>query len=182
MNKMLLGVLFLALSLNLEGPAGNVIDLAPDFVGYLLLAFGAKEVNHWSVNFRKIEKTGILFAICTLVTWAQKALNLGNDLSVVGLLVDLLQVCIQLVVLRWIYRGFHAVELQTDYELRSVVMNYVWIGLAVISVINTFVGFFPVIREIAGFTTMALAVCYMIAFFRCKCYYDDAMDELAEEE
>ena len=183
MNKMLLGALFLALSLNLTGQAGHVIDLAPDFIGYLLLAYGAKEVNHWSKHFRKIEKTGILFAVYAFVTWGRDALNLmGGGVSVLSFIVDLLEVAVRMTVLMWIFRGFHAVELQTDFELRSSVMKYIWVALVVLSVINTFIGFFPVLREICGFATMALAICYMIAFFRSKCYYDDAMAELAEEE
>lgn len=181
MNYMLVGALFLALSLILNGPGGQMIDLAPDFVGYLLLAHGAKEVNHWSKHFRKIEKTGILFAIYAFVTWGRDALNLmGGGISVLSFVVDLLEVGVRMAVLLWIFQGFHAVELQTDFELRSVVMKYIWIALTVLSVINTFIGLFPVIREISGFATMALAVCYMIAFFRSKCYYDDAMAELEE--
>lgn len=183
MNKMLLGALCLALSLNLKSETGHVIDLAPDFIGYLLLASGAKEVNHWSKHFRKIEKIGILFAVYALVTWGRDALNLmAGGFSTLSFIVDLLEMGVRMAVLLWVVQGIHAVELQTDFELRASVMKYIWIALAVLSVINTFVGFFPVVREISGFATMALAVCYMIAFFRSKCYYDDAMAELEENE
>ena len=183
MNFMLLGVLCLALSLNLEGPAGQVIDCAPDFVGYLLLAYGAKEVNHWSKHFRKIEKTGVLFAIYSAITWARNAFNFlpGQNVTM-NFVIDLMEVVVCMVVLMWIFQGIHAVELQTDFELRSVVMKCIWVGMIVMHLMN-FVAFFfpPVVREICGVAAMVVGIGYTVAFFVCKCHYDDAMAELEEK-
>ena len=184
MNFMLWGVLCLALSLNLEGPAGQVIDCAPDFVGYLLLAYGAKEVNHWSKHFRKIEKTGILFAIYSAITWARDAFNIfpGQNITM-NFIVDLLEVAVCMVVLMWIFKGIHAVELQTDFELRSVVMKVVWIAMLVFHLANFVAYFFPpVLQEICGVAAMVAGIGYTVAFFLCKCHYEDAMAELEEEK
>lgn len=184
MNFMLVGVLFLAVTLNFPSPWGGNFDLAPDFVGYLLIAHGAKEVNHWSKHFRKIEKTGILFAIYAGLTWARNGFNFmpGQNVTM-NFIVDLLEVAVQLWVQMWIFRGVHAVELQTDFELRASVMKYIWIGMVVMNLINVVAYFFPpVIREICGIAAMVVGIGYIIAFFVCKCHYDDAMAELAEEE
>lgn len=183
MNYMLIGALFLALSFNTISPWGGTIDLAPDFVGYLLIAYGAKEVNHWSKYFRKIEKTGILFAIYAGITWARNAFNFmaGHNITM-NFIMDLLEVGVGMVVLMWIFRGIHAVELQTDFELRSAVMKYIWIGMLVMNLTNVVTYFFhPVVREICGIAAMVVGFGYLIAFFVCKCHFDDAMAELEEK-
>lgn len=182
MNKLLIGALLLLVNLSLKNQAGNAFDLAPDFVGYLLMLFGAKEVGHWSKNFRKLEKTAVFFAIYAGINWLRDAVNVtGGGFSFMGIVLGIMAVVIRMISLRWIIKGFFAVEAQTDFELKTSTMNNLWYALTVISVINTFVGIAPVVREISGIATVLLAVLFMAAFFRTKCYYDDAMAELEEE-
>lgn len=182
MNKLMIGTLFLLVNLSLQSEGGNAFDLAPDFVGYLLMIFGAKEVNHWSKNFRKLEKTALFFAIYAGVNWLRDALNVtAGGFSFMGIVLGIMAVVIRMISLRWIINGFFAVEAQTDFELKTSTMSNLWYALAVISVVNTFVGIVPVVREISGVATVLLAVLFMAAFFRTKCYYDDAMAELEEE-
>ena len=183
MNKLLIGALLLVVNLNLTSQGGNVFDLTPDFLGYLMMVWGAKEVNHWSKNFRKLEKTALIFAIYAGVSWLQDALNVTRGgFSFVGIVLGIMSVVIRMISLRWIIKGLFAVEEQTNFELKTSVMNVLWIGLTVLSVLNSLVGLVPVVREICGIATLLLAVCFMAAFFRTKCYFDDAMAELEEEE
>lgn len=183
MNKLLIGALFLVVNLKLTSQGGNAFDLAPDFLGYLLMVWGAKEVGHWSKHFRKLEKTAVVFAIYAGISWLQDALNItGGSLTFVGIVLAIMAVVIRMVSLRWIVKGLLAVEEQTDFELKTSVMNTLWICLAVVSVLNSLVGLIPVVRDICAVATLLLAICFMAAFFRTKCYFDDAMAELEEEE
>ncbi len=182
MDKLFWGAVLLLLDWDLTTASGNVIGLIPDFLGYILMIFGAKEVNHWSKNFRKLEKTAMVFAIYAGISWIQDALNVtGGTLSFVGIVLGIMSVVIRMLSLWWIIKGLLAVEEQTGFELKASFMKIMWLCLTVVTVITFFAGLIPVLRDICGIAAMILAVCFLAAFFRTKCYFDDAMAEMGEE-
>ena len=182
MNKFLIGTLLLLVNISLKNATGNTFDLAPDFLGYILILYGAKEVGHWSKHFRKLAKVATIFAIYTGINWLRDAINVtGGGFSFFAIVLGLIAVGVRMVTLRWIIKGFFAIEAQTDYELKTSTMNVLWYCLVVISVLNSLVGLIPVVRDICGVAAVIMAVLFMAAFFRSKCYYDDAMAELETE-
>ncbi len=182
MNKILLGVLFLILDINITPAEGMVIGLIPDFVGYLLLWKGAKEYFDISKYFGRVSVVGQILAVYSGLLYVNDIFHLLSAINILMPLFEVLSVAGMLLEFYWLVKGFLDVEDQINYELKSKQLFYIWCVLAVFAVLRIVTHGIAYVGGVFGIGTYVMSFLYIVFLFRTKCYYDDALAEIIENK
>ena len=151
-----------------------MISIVPDFLGYLCIAWGLRDIKHTSARFVKCETISVGMALASGILFVTDILGFGSIINFTLLGVDLLELIGFLVVLFLIFRGVQDIETAAQRDLRVNVLKAIWIGLAVVSPIAWATSLIN--RTIAAFfvlPTVILDFAYILAFYRCKVAYEE---------
>ena len=160
MNKIFWGLIFIFVNINL-----GALDILPNFVGYLLVSSGMKEVEE-SQTFasRTVVDGTALYAIAvwimTLLGMAQG--GLGIVLGVIGLI-------LQLMVTYRIVLGVEELEPVCECDLGSEALRRGWTVMAVSSAGGYVLGLtVPPLAVPALIVAFAAMIYYIVRFYQSK--------------
>ena len=178
MGKILLGLLLYAIDIGMPIGDGRIIGIMPDFLGYLCIAWGLREMKHASGYFAKGETAVFGVSVVSFIIYVMDLMGFGNVISFTLLGVDILELAGFLAVLFLIMRGIQDVETEAKRDLRTAALKMIWVALAVVSPIAYITSLFNnLIGNIFSVPTIILDICYILAFYRCKVAYEEYMAE-----
>lgn len=177
MGQILLGMLLFTVDIDLTTETGRVIGLVPDFLGYLCVAWGMREMKTWSRNFIKGETGAIGVTLASAILYLAAIMGDKNAISFTLLGLNMVELGGMLLVLFWLTRGMQQIEEDAQRDLHTRLMMIFWICLTVVSVVAFGLSLFTRIGRVISMATPILAFCYIAAFFRCKVAFEEYLAE-----
>src|SRR5574344_1033321 len=110
MTKIFVGFLFAFLNFNLHMGSGT-LGLIPDFVGYLLLLLGVKELAGESDYFTKAQPYFLGLTIYDAIVWLMNLM--GRNGTIVATLLSLASIVVGLYATYQLFKGFE--DMQNRY-------------------------------------------------------------------
>lgn len=168
MNKIFWGLLFLFLNFNI-----NNVDILPNFVGYLLIAFGMGEVKEGQ-SFASAKPLASGTAFVAIATWVMGLL--GGSLGWGDAILGMISLTLQLMVTYRIAMGVKELELIRERDLGSGALNRAWQVMALGSVLGYLLFLLAPAAAVAAMIVAFLAAVYYIyRFYRTKTEYDTGL-------
>lgn len=165
MNKIFWGLLFLFFNFNI-----NNLDILPNFVGYLLIAYGMSEVKESGI-FASAQPLAFGAALYAAITWVMDIL--GSSLGWITVLMGMISLVLQLLVTYRIVMGVKELEPIRERDLGAGSLNKAWQIMAVGSVLGYLLALFaPVSAVVAIIVAILAAVYYIYRFYQSKTEYD----------
>ena len=176
MGKLLLGLVFVMLDMELTSPSGMVIGLLPSAVGYILVLLGMKEMRLFSHIFTKGTGLALGAAVASGSMYVSDLMGSAANISMTSLLVGLAELVLRTLVIYFITKSLRDMEKEYDLELRGKTLHWVWLAMTVVTAISYGCFWIPVVSGIAGLASGLLSVCYLVLFYLAKCSYDEYLD------
>lgn len=155
------------------------LQLLPDFVGYLLLSQGAKELETENRYFKNIQPFTVGMAVYTAILWAGELLGLMGDRgmyhqTLTGILA-LISTAVALYISWVLVQGVLEMESRRAADLNGGTLYQWWKGLAVLRIAGWLLGRMASLTNAAAMAMLATAltvasivlnVLYLIAWWR----------------
>ena len=170
MNQIFLGMLFVFLDLTLN--INNcTIDFLPDFVGYILMMKGPREMESESACFTKSRPWAMGLAVYTGVLFAADLLGISADWGFMGWVLGLAATNASLVISYWIIKGIRQIESVRGFDLQGEKLNSLWMATAVIDGLCYLLVWVPLLGAMGALAGFIIGICYLVAFYRTKQLY-----------
>ncbi len=183
MLKILIGLLLVTLDVTMAW--GNmIISLLPDFVGFVLLLMGQREIAFENEHFGKNVKFCLWCATVALMVFIMDLLGFSATVSggIQALLLQLLLQVLEAVCLFRIVRGVQAADREYDLDAKSKLFFIIWLALTAVSSLSLLLGWIELLGKILGLVQAGLAFAFVILFFNFKCAYEELPAAPRQEE
>ncbi len=171
MRKIFIGLLFIFFNFNITLDL-MILPLLPDFVGYLLISAGAKQMIDKSVKFDNVSAFTRLLAIIFFVFFLMDIFTISTSMSHMTLFNWLLGFVITAIELYLLYLLTKAIlDIKThlmvpsDAQRLFNIFKYHAISALIASV---FIVIAPVLSILAIISTVLFAILYLVIFNRIK--------------
>ena len=145
MTKMLIGIILVCLEMTLTHQATifgyemiMIISLLPDFVGFILLILGHRELAHENDYFYKNIKFSLWCATVALMTFIMDLIGITARGDFQSILLQMLLMVLEPICLFRIVRGVRQVEKDYEVDLKGKLFFAVWLAMTILSVVGFF--------------------------------------------
>ena len=165
MGKILIGLAIALLDFPLELAGGRILDLTPDILGYILVAFGLRNIGSYSHKFAIAYKLNAFTIIASgAVLGANLLLGAGN-LSMTVVLLGIGEMVFQVILMVLISGGFREMEEELDINLNSKWLKIIAICIAP-GIVLGYAGLIVPALEMVGSLVVDIASFgYLILFY-----------------
>lgn len=181
MIKILIGLALITLELTLTVDT-FIISLLPDFVGFLLLTFGLRELAHENDYFQKNIKFSFWCGAISLMIFVMDLIGSTASGNFQSLLMQMLMLVLEPICLYRIVRGVRQVEKDYEIDLKGKAFFIVWLAMTILSVAAFGLSWLPELGNILGLILSVLSFAYIALFFNFKCVYEEIRVVPEEEE
>lgn len=161
----LIGYLFMALDVLAGFGTNGVIEIPPDFVGYLLIAFGVSKMKEQSRFFMKGISFGVVGAILAGFLFFVRLLSLSYTASTAVILLEVAELIMMMIIFYLVIRGLRDVEAEKCLTLYGNVMKWLWVGMFVILVASYAVQLFDIWSQIATVVTDLISLALFLFLY-----------------
>lgn len=191
MKKIFIGLIFVLFDFTLT-LNGFGVGLLPDFVGYILLVLGFRELAALSVKFQRAKPFAILMVVYSVIDYVMKLLGLrlsGGFAPMFGMLIGLLTLVLMLYIIYLITLAVADMEDVMGRNLEAAALRTGWrlflglhIGGWVLSGVSGAVALsnfgLSVVLLVIGIALVVIgAIIYLLRFNRCRKLHEEAGDE-----
>jgi len=170
MDKIFTGILLICL--DLDFPLGSgVIGLLPDFAGYILVMRGIYSLEKDSRYLVKVWPWTVIMAAYTGILYGLKLLGILADDPFILWVLELAAMAAALAVQYGILSGIRKMERQEGWDLQSDRLRILWLALAMVQGMGAALSWVPTVGIILTVAGWIVAVCFLIAFYRTKTWY-----------
>ena len=195
MGKIFVGMIFVFVDFNITFGVGTTgvllrIGLIPDFVGYIIMLSGLKELKGLSERFAQVRPLVIGMIVFSVIEYMMNLLGIGHTVTFVHTLtvIDLivLAVTIGLTVVSFIISyniimGIKDIEVSKTVFLNSDTLYLVW-KLKVIFVIVAYVLMvIPLLALISIIIVLGITICFLCFFYKTKRLFDQQRAQIYRE-
>lgn len=173
MKKIFWGLLFIFFnySINISNMS---LGLIPDFIGYLLMLSGTKELISESEYFSKVRPVLIGMTILSLIFYVFDLFGMGMTNSGLVLLINIIAVAGSLYSSYMITCGVVDMEKSQHLELAADKLMYKWKVKAMFLILGYLVIFIPIASLICMLVSLIFGIIYLFDFNHSKnCYYEN---------
>lgn len=173
MKKIFWGLLFIFFNYSINISNMN-LGLIPDFIGYLLMLSGTKELISESEYFSKIRPVLIGMTILSLIFYVFDLFGMGMTNSGLVLLINIIAVAGSLYSSYMITCGVVDMEKSQHLELAADKLMYKWKVKAMFLILGYLVIFIPIASLICMLVSLIFGIIYLFDFNHSKnCYYEN---------
>ena len=171
MSKSLLGLIFLFFNFTLF--FGIIeFNILPDFVGYILLYFGAKELGKRSIKFNNVALIAAISFFISVILSFIAYLSTGISDNVFELL-SILTTCIVILLLYLFVRGIKDLEKIDDNNYGSKFLFISWMLLTAFALISYLILLLPDLTSILAIVNICSHILFISSFYRSTKMYND---------
>jgi len=176
MRKLFWGMFFLFFNINIFLFIIN-ITLFPDFIGYILMALGVKELLNLSKHFKHIYPITIAMLILSAVFFVISLFMIEIDMMLSGIISIAFSAMFLFLLCKIIF-GIKDMEKNDDRDYKTSMLFISWIvltvftGITYLSVLVSFLPFFTYLITSLSIATGVVFIIFMIAFFISKKEYE----------
>jgi len=193
MTKMLIGIALVCLEMTLTHQATifgyemtMIISILPDFVGYILLIWGQRELAHENDYFYKNIKFSLWCGTVALMIFIMDLLGITARGDFQSILLQMLLMVLEPICLFRIMRGVRQVEKDYETDLKGKLFFAVWLAMTILSVLGFFAAFIDGgLGNAVGLLLSILSFAYIALFFNFKMVYEEigiSPEDLEETE
>lgn len=169
MTKIFLGYLFVFFNFNITVDP-QVINLLPNWLGYILILLGAAELAHESGCFVQMRPLTIAAAALSAVFWALDAVGLSASVGWLGTLLNLVGLILSLMVSYQTVSGI--VDMQSRWgDLGGAVLKRRWEVLAVMQCLSYLTAAVPLLSMAFTIASLIFIVLFLVSIFRVQKLY-----------
>ncbi len=179
-----IGLIFVFFYINV--PIGDyVVDILPDAVGYILIAINLVKLKASSYSFSKA------FPVCLILAVYSLAARLFQPTGMLGVLVSLVELLMQLYLLRMLVSGVEELEYRVGAHLNSTVLDMwrKWLAVSLVvsyvfALMELFISWLASLAYIVVVAWAVLCVLFITVFFRTSHRYHLLLrhkDDLVEQ-
>ena len=176
MHKLFWGFFFLFLNFSLNFN-GAVLQLLPDWVGFLLLYAACSELERESELFEKPRPFCIGLAVYAGVFWLLELLGISANLGLLNWGLGLAATCLELYVTMLIIDAITNVEMRRNYDLCAAHLRKVWKVLAVCTVAAHLLLILPALAAICVLVAAISAILFLVAVHGTRKAWRNMVDE-----
>ena len=176
MHKLFWGFFFLFLNFSLNFN-GAVLQLLPDWVGFILLYLGCGELERESELFQKPRPFCVGLGIYSGVLWLMSLFGIGTDLGILSWLLGLVSVCLNLYVTMLIVDAVANVEMRRNYDLCAAYLKKIWKVWAVCTVAANVLIIVPVAAVLCILVAAVTGIMFLVAVHGTRKAWQNMLDE-----
>lgn len=181
MTKILIGLAFITLELTLTSDT-MIISLLPDFVGYIFLLLGQRELSHENDYFLKNIKFCLWAGVISLMVFIMGFLASSITVNFQSFLLQLALLVIEPICLLRIVKGVRQVGNDYGIDVKGKLLFIIWLVMTVLSVAIFFLNVATALGNLLGLIHTACSFAFIALFFNFKIIYDEIRPEPEEEE
>lgn len=174
MKKIFLGLLFISFNyaINIHNMS---VGLIPDFIGYLLMLFGTKELISESENFSKVRPALMGMLVFSVIIYLLNLAGIiGTSNEVLAMLINIIAVIGSLYSSYMITCGVADMETNLNIKLAADKLMYKWKIKAMFLILGYLVIFIPIASLICMLVALIFTIIYLVDFNHSKNYYVQA--------
>lgn len=169
MDKIFVGFLFCYLNLNLNFGA-STINLLPEFVGYILLYLGIRELAHESERYPKVQPFLIGLGVYTGIVWVMNLM--GRTGSIVAVLLNLVAAVIDMYAVYQIIMGFEEIEHRHSVDIAAEKTLTCWKICVVIHILTIVLFWVPVLNILLMFGAIIAVIMLLVCVHKTRKLYN----------
>ena len=172
MRYIFIGLILNFLDFNVNFGSSN-IELLPDFVGYILMYQGMKELSGDSEWFRKLPSFTIAMAIYSGIIFVLELFGMSTESSIwLFIILGIISQIISLYIIYGIIMGIMDMERDNTWELYSEPLFSAWKVIVVCSIlVIPLMLVLPVLSLIGAIIQLIASIYFLISFNRTKNAY-----------
>jgi len=187
LKKLFWGFFFIYLNFNLNVNAHS-LNVLPDFVGYILLLQGMKQLEEESHFFRSGRPFAVGMAVYTAILWVGALLGVTAG-GWIGTILELIALAVSFYVSWLLIQGVLEMEKQQAADWGGAVLYSRWKLLLAVQVISSLLGLmanlanFSMLFSLAGvlvIVSIVLVILYLLAWNRTANTYESGAGQNAE--
>lgn len=165
MTTIFIGLFFFLIDFNID--IGSIrIGLVPDFVGYVLLVSGLREIRHHSSAFKECEDGSKIMVVISGIIYILDLFGMMSQISIISTVFGLLRQLGLLYVLYKLVAGIADIQRKVSVFLGAEALKSTWIALAAVRAITIITSMlFLVPLAIAGAVAAAIILIVFIYHF-----------------
>lgn len=176
-----IGLIFVFFYINI--PIGNfVVDILPDAVGYILIAVNLAKLKNRSYSFSNA------FPVCLILAVYSLAVRLLQPSGMLGVLASLVELLMQLYLLRKLVGGIQELEYRVGTHLNSTVLDLwrKWLSVSlmvnyVFALMQLFIPWLASLGYIVVTAWAVLCILFITVFFRTDHRYHLLLKSQSEQ-
>lgn len=188
MKKLFWGFFFIYLNFNLNLNQ-HTLNILPDFLGYILLLQGMKELDEESGLFRGARPFAIGMAVYTAILWVGALLGISSDGGWVSQLLSLIAMIVALYISWVLVQGILDMEQTKAADLNGGKLYQWWKGLVAVQVAARLLSLMADLENISILLALStvlvivgfvLIILYLMAWHRSTKAYEALPKRVAE--
>lgn len=172
MGNICIGYILIFLDFNLN--LGNcTIGLLPDFIGYICMINGLRELESESSNFQKAQPYAMGMSIYTGILYAVNLFGISANLGWLSEILAIVSMAITYYILYTIIIGVQDIERTRNVGLNSAKLKATWMPMVFLRVVTyiTLLISLPTIAVICMIAWFILSITFLIALNKAKNLY-----------
>lgn len=170
MNYIFFGLLLTFLNFNIT-IGENVVGILPDFIGFIMITLGLKELSEESGFFTKTIPFAIGMAGYSALLYVLDLFVISGNLSWITALLGIAATLVGLYISYSIIQGIFDMERKYNTDLRGDTLFRIWKPLAILKILSYVTLFVPMFTVIFIVATFILTVLFLADFYTAKNNY-----------
>lgn len=169
MRKIFLGFLFVFLNFSIVINGTHVINLLPEFVGYILLYAGAREMQEDSSRYITAQPWLLGMAVFCAANWGLKALGIG------GWVISLLELAAAVITFyaTWlVIKGFEDIERNNSVEIGAAGSMQSWRICAILNIAAVLLAGVPLLSVLLLLGMVVVTIMLLISLNKTRILYE----------
>lgn len=171
MKELFVGMLLVFLDVNV-GIQNHILDVLPDFVGYLLMTRGLKGLCRESSSFSRAVPVAQGMIVFSGVVYVMDLTATTVHARFVSFCLGLVAMVCSLLIGFWIVSGVQEMERNRGWDLEGEKLHSMWLYSAVIQSIAYLCGWIPLVGQIGAVGAVVMYICFLVAFCWSKNLYE----------
>lgn len=171
MRNIFIGFLLVFLDFNIDINTCR-IGLIPDFIGYIVMINGLKEMVHESRCFEKVKPFAVGMCVYSGFLYVLDLLGTSAALGWLGVLLGIVSLIVSLYISYTIIKGIAEAETNHNADLNSTSLKNTWILMAIFHAASYVSAFVPALSIICILISLVVAIIFLVQFNRSKKLYE----------
>jgi hypothetical protein len=171
MKELFVGMLFVFLDVNI-GSQNHILDVLPDFVGYLLMQRGLGKLSEEGRYFEKALPVVMGMTVYSVVLYVMDIMATTVHARFVSFCLGLAAMVCSLLIGFWIVSGVRDMERSRGWNLEGEKLHSMWLCSAVIQCIAYLCGWIPLVGQIGAVGAAVMHICFLVAFYQSENLYE----------
>lgn len=170
MSNIFIGLLFIFLDFNFK-LGSSTIELIPDFIGYILMLNGLKELAGESSRFEKVIPYTKGMVIYTIIVYIIDVIGFSSSTGL-AIIPGIISVIVSLYISHEIIFGIKDIESLKGWELNSDSLFNTWRYLVIANIASYVLLIVPILAIISIIFTLIITISYLVSFNNTKNLYN----------